>query len=192
MIKTGLTGNIGSGKSMVSRIFETLGVPVFHADTAAKKLLTDESIQQAIMEQFGGAVITEDKVDRKKLASVVFEDKSALTYLNTLIHPMVRQDLMKWFERHKDYPYVIQEAAILFESGFYKEFDKIITVAAPADICIQRVMLRDGLRKEEVEKRMENQWKQEKKMELSHYIIYNNETQLVIPQVMAIHHELSK
>ena len=192
MIKTGLTGNIGSGKSMVSRIFETLGVPVFHADATAKKFLTDATIQKAIMEKFGDTVITEDKIDRKKLASVIFEDKSALTYLNSLIHPMVRQDLMKWFERHNGYPYVIQEAAILFESGFFKEFDKIITVAAPADLCIQRVMLRDGIQKEEVKKRMKNQWKQEKKIKLSHYIIVNDEIQLVIPQVLAIHHELSK
>jgi dephospho-CoA kinase len=192
MIKVGLTGNIGTGKSIVSRIFETLGVPVYHADEIAKKFLLDRKIQQAIKDKFGEAVFTDGMIDRKKLASIVFNDQNALDYLNSLIHPKVHEDLKNWFDLQSVHPYVIHEAAILFESGFYKEFDKIITVTAPVEISISRVMQRDAVGKEAVEKRMRHQWRQEQKIELSHYIILNDENHLVIPQVLAIHNELSK
>jgi dephospho-CoA kinase len=192
MIKVGLTGNIGSGKSTVTRIFETLGVPVYHADEEAKKFLTKKKIQLAINEKFGDTVFSGSTLDRKKLASIVFSDQNALAFLNSLIHPLVREHLKVWFDHHIQNSYVIQEAAILFESGFYREFDKIITVAAPVELAIQRVMHRDGIGKEEIEKRMHHQWEQERKIEHSNFIIYNDEDHLVIPQVLAIHNELSK
>jgi dephospho-CoA kinase len=192
MIKAGLTGNIGSGKSMVSRIFETLGVPVFHSDEVAKKFLDKGTIQQSVRKKFGEIVFSAGTVDRKKLASIVFEDTDALAWLNSLIHPKVKQELNNWFDLHASYKYVIEEAAILFESGFYKEFDKIITVSAPVELCITRVSIRDGLDAKEVKKRMQNQWSQEAKIERSHYVILNDENRLVIPQVMSIHSELIK
>lgn len=192
MIKVGLTGNIGSGKSTVTRIFETLGVPVYHADEEAKKFLSEKKIQLAIKEKFGGTVFSGSTIDRKKLASAVFGDQDAIAFLNSLIHPRVREDLKVWFDHHVQYSYVIQEAAILFESGFYREFDKIITVAAPVELAIQRVMQRDGVGKEEIEKRMHHQWALERKIELSQYVIYNDQDYLVIPQVLAIHNELIK
>ncbi len=192
MIKVGLTGNIGSGKSTVTRIFETLRVPVYHADEKAKKFLTEKKIQLAIKEKFGDTVFSGSTIDRKKLASIVFSDQDALAFLNSLIHPLVRKDLKVWFDHHVQNSYVIQEAAILFESGFYREFDKIITVAAPVQLAIQRVMHRDGIGKDAIEKRMHHQWEQERKIEFSQYVIYNDEDHLVIPQVLAIHNELSK
>jgi dephospho-CoA kinase len=192
MIKAGLTGNIGSGKSIVSRIFETLGVPVFHADEVAKKFLNEVTIQQSIREKFGEIVFSADTLDRKKLASIVFEDTDALAWLNSLVHPKVKQELKNWFDLHASYKYVIEEAAILFESGFYKEFDKIITVSAPVELCITRVSIRDELDTKEVKKRMQNQWSQEVKIERSHYVILNDENHLLIPQVLSIHSELSK
>ena len=192
MIKVGLTGNIGSGKSMVARTFEILGVPVFHADEIAKNFLKDEKILLAIRKKFGSTIFTNEMLDRKKLASVVFSDLEALAFLNSLIHPRVRQQLNVWFDKQGDHQYAIQEAAIIFESGFYHEFDKIIIVAAPVELCLQRVMIRDGIEKSEVEKRLMNQWQQEKKIEFSHYVIKNDEKQLVIPQVLKIHEELSK
>jgi len=192
MLKVGLTGNIGSGKSTVARIFETLGVPVYHADEEAKKFLKEKKIQIAIKKKFGDSVFSGSTIDRKKLASAVFGDKDAMAFLNSLIHPGVREDLKVWFDHHVQYSYVIQEAAILFESGFYREFDKIITVAAPVELAIQRVMHRDGTGKEEIEKRMHHQWALDRKIELSQYVIYNDEDHLVIPQVLAIHNELSK
>lgn len=190
MIKVGLTGNIGSGKSTVSRIFEILGVPIFHADSVAKELLHDESIQQKIKAKFGKEVLTGNILDRKKLASIVFVDKDSLSFLNSLIHPGVRKKLMRWFEEKSDHRYVIEEAAILFESGFYREFDKIIMVAAPLELSIQRVMERDGIRKQEVENRLVNQWPQQRKIDLSHFVLHNDEKQLLIPQVLTIHHKL--
>jgi dephospho-CoA kinase len=190
MKKVGLTGNIGTGKSTVARIFETLGIPVFHADEVAKKLLTDESIKLAIQKKFGNTVFTNEIPDRKKLASLVFNDSEALTFLNSLIHPRVRKEFNLWFERQSNHPYVIEEAAILYETGIYKEFDKIITVVSPVDLAISRVMQRDGINREEVEKRMQNQWPQDKKVDLSSFVISNDENHLIIPQVLAIHHEL--
>jgi dephospho-CoA kinase len=192
MIKVGLTGNIGSGKSTVTRIFEILRVPVYHADEEAKKFLKEKKIQLAIKKKFSDAVFSGSTLDTKKLASIVFSDQDALAFLNSLIHPGVREDLKVWFAHHIQYSYVIQEAAILFESGFYREFDKIITVAAPVELAIQRVMHRDGIGKEEIEKRMHHQWALERKIELSQYVIYNDDGHLLIPQVLAIHNELSK
>jgi dephospho-CoA kinase len=192
MIKVGLTGNIGSGKSLVTSIFETLGVPVFHADEVAKTFLTDKSVQIAIKEKFGESVFNGEIPDRKKLAYIVFNNRDALAFLNSLIHPKVRQELMRWFDQNAESCYVIEEAAILFESSLYREFDKIIMVAAPVELAIRRVMQRDGIGKEKVKKRLINQWQQEKKIELSDYVIINDENHLVIPQVMAIHKELTQ
>jgi dephospho-CoA kinase len=190
MKKVGLTGNIGCGKSTVARIFETLGIPVFHADGVAKEILTHKRTQIEIREKFGSAVFTSEGLDRKKLASIVFNDSEALTFLNSLIHPGVRKEFNLWFERQSGHPYVIEEAAILFETGIYKEFDKIITVVSPVDLAISRVMQRDSISREEVEKRMRNQWPQDKKVDLSSFVISNDENHLVIPQVLAIHDEL--
>jgi dephospho-CoA kinase len=190
MIKVGLTGNMGTGKTIVARIFMTLGVPVYHADEHAKRFLECDEVVRKLTKYFGSEILTDHKPDRKKLASVVFNDEEALGFLNSLIHPLVRNDLKKWFGQNKSRPYVILEAAILFESGFYRDFDKIITVAAPKEICLKRLIDRDQISLEEIENRMKHQWDQEKKKAFSDFIIYNDDTELIIPQVIKIHNKL--
>ena len=192
MLKIGLTGNIGSGKSTVARIFESIGIPLFHADEVAKKQLLDEAVIEGILQKFGKDVFTNKLPDRKKIASLVFNDSVALSYLNSLIHPRVRHELETWFEDQSYYPYAIQEAAILFESGFDKEVDFIVFVSAPVELCIKRVVERDGVKTADVEKRLANQWPQEKKIGLSDFVIQNDENHLLIPQVLEIHHKLIK
>lgn len=192
MIKVGLTGNIGSGKSTAARIFETLGVPVYHADAEAKKMLSDPEVSADIRNHFGLEVFISGSVDRKALANLVFGDPRELEKLNSIIHPRVRQDLMAWIERHSDHDYVIQEAAILFESGFNTFFDKCIVVACPEDIAIKRVITRDRVSEKEVAERLKNQWPEGKKKALADYVINNDGSELIIPQILIIHNDLLK
>jgi len=190
MIKVGLTGNIGSGKSTVARVFEILGVYVYHADSEAKKFLDDSSVQNSLQKQFGQEIFDGSAIDRKKLADLVFNDKPALDYLNSLLHPLVRKNFERWISNRSNHPYIIQEAAILFESGFYKMFDKVITVVSTPGQAVKRVMLRDNVSEEEVIGRLKNQWAAEKKKELSDFVIYNDNSKLIIPQVIDIHRQL--
>lgn len=191
MIKVGLTGNIGTGKTTVARIFESLGVPVYHADLQAKRMLEKASVKNELLIKFGKNVFDRDVVDKKKLASLVFNNTKKLNDLNAIIHPLVKQDLMDYFNRMNNYPYVIQEAAILFESGFYKDFDKVILVTASVELANKRVMQRDGIDIEEVDQRRSNQWNQAEKIELADFIIENDEEDLLIPQVLKIHQTLN-
>ncbi len=188
MKRIGLTGNIGTGKTTIAHVFEVLGVPVYHADIRARVLLDSDSVKHHVASLFGNQVINPmNQVDRKALANIVFNDKGKLAELNNLIHPLVEEDFAQWCETHKVEHYILHEAAILFESGFNRLFDATIMVAAPDELCIERVMARDGVTKEMVIERMQNQWPQEKKMELSEYVVVNDNHTLVIPQVIAIH-----
>lgn len=191
MIKLGLTGNIGSGKSTVARIFEILGVPIYHADDEAKKLLQLPDVAEELLRIFGQEVFAGQNVDRKKLAAIVFHDKWSLNKLNSIIHPRVRQDFDQWIENQQGHAYIIQEAAILFESGFYKFFDRNIVVTCPAEMAIHRVMKRDQVPESVVRSRLQNQWAESKKVSLSHYVIDNSGSQLIIPQVLKIHEDIS-
>jgi len=192
MLKTGLTGSIGSGKTLVSKVFFTLGVPVFHADDEAKKFLHDAEVKRKIAAEISESVFDHDeRIINSKLASIVFNDPQALKKLNKIIHPRVREALKQWFAKQQDHPYAIYEAAILFESGFYREMDKIITVSAPESLRIQRVMKRDGVTEGDVLKRIRNQWPDEKKLALADWIINNDEKAMLIPQVLEIHHRLT-
>ena len=190
MIKVGLTGNIGSGKSTVAGIFEVLGVPVFHADKEAGHLLGTTEVMEEIRSRFGDAVFYRGSLDRQQLANKVFNDSAALVDLNTIVHPRVRKKFIGWIERHDQHPYVVQEAAILFETGFYAFFDVTIVVSCPEDTAIERVMARDGTKREEVMARMRNQWPEAKKVGQADYVINNDGEHLVIPQVLSIHEEL--
>lgn len=169
----GLTGGIGSGKTTMAKYFADKGIPVYIADDEAKKIMFRPDVVQEIVAAFGHEVMTEGVPDKKKLADVVFANPEKLGILNSIIHPKVREHFYEWVKDNKDAVFVIKEAAILFESGSYKDCDKIILVTAPQEIRIQRVIERDNVSKEKVLERIANQWDEEKKKVLSDYIINN-------------------
>lgn len=192
MLKIGITGGIGSGKSTVCSMFELLGIPVYYADEEAKKIIdNDPSVKERLLLLFGTNVLNENQsIDRKKLAALVFNDKKKLEQLNNIVHPAVALHTDRWTKAHAQFPYVLKEAAILFESGAYKAVDKVITVTAPIELKITRVMQRDKATREQVQERMNNQLSDEEKIKRSDFVIYNDEQQLVIPQVLKIDLEL--
>jgi dephospho-CoA kinase len=193
MLKVGLTGNIGSGKTIIAQVFSMLGVPVFHADHEAKKQFNDESIRKSIRAKFGPGVFTSSgEVLRPVLAEIVFNDPVLLEELNKIIHPGVRRDYQHWCQQHAGAEYTIYEAAILFESGQYREMDRVVCVTAPEQLRIKRVMERDHLSRQEVERRMANQWEEERKVALADYVIRNDESTMVIEQVLKLHNEIIK
>jgi len=187
MLKIGLTGGIGSGKTTAAKIFELLRVPVYYADAASKRLYhTNENLKTKLKKQFGEDVYTGDQLDRARLAALVFNDSEKLTLLNSWVHPLTIKDAQDWMNGQVA-PYVIKEAALLFESGSNVGLDHVIGVHAPAEVRIQRVMERDGLLRGEVLARMGKQLAEEAKMKLCDFIITNNEAELVIPQVLKLH-----
>jgi dephospho-CoA kinase len=186
----GLTGGIGSGKSTVAHVFETLGIPVYYADDAAKRIMnTDESLKAAICQAFGDEVYLNGQLNRSHLAALVFSDPKQLNLLNSLVHPLTLADAALWMSQQTT-PYAIKEAALLFESDAWKSVDKIIGVTAPEDLRIQRTMQRDGSTAADVKARMEQQMNVDEKMSRCHFIIHNDEKQLLIPQVLAVHEAL--
>lgn len=187
MLKIGITGGIGSGKSTVCRVFSALGIPVFEADRIAKELMnTSREIHEKLVNLFGASVYLPDQtIDRKYLAGIVFNNPSLLAQLNAIVHPVVRQTFFDWCDKQKS-PYIIHEAAILFESGFYKMMDKTITVVTSENERIQRVMKRDGLTLELVKERIRNQWTDEERIKLADFVIGNNDNELIIPQIIEI------
>ncbi len=190
MIRVGLTGGIGSGKTTVAKVFETLGIPVYSADDAAKRLLnTNAELKAAVISHFGEAAYVNGELDRKYLASIVFSNKEKLDQLNALTHPITLKDAEAWMQQQTA-PYAIKEAAILFESGAAEHLDYVIGVYAPQHIRIKRVMDRDGLSTDEVVKRISRQIDEEMKMKLCDFVITNNDQQLVVPQVIALHEKL--
>jgi dephospho-CoA kinase len=190
MLRIGLTGGIGSGKTTVAKIFETLGIPVYYADDAAKRLMnTNEELKNSIIHHFGNDSYKNGELDRKYLASIVFNNKEKLELLNSLTHPVTIRDAEEWMNRQTS-PYCIKEAALLFESGAAEHLDYVIGVYAPQHIRLKRVMDRDGLTTEEVMKRISRQVEEEMKMKLCDFIITNNDQQLVIPQVLELDKKL--
>ena len=174
MLKIGLTGGIGAGKSTVAGIFKVLGVPVFDADATAKNILnTDSVLREQIAATFGSETYKNGLLDKKYLATLVFNNPDQLKLLNQIIHPAVKIDFKKWLNANKNSPLVIKEAAILFESGSYKDCDAIISISAPQEMRIQRVIERDHLTYEEVMSRINNQWTDEMRKNKSDYIIDN-------------------
>jgi dephospho-CoA kinase len=169
----GLTGGIGSGKSTIAKHLEQMGIPVYIADLEAKKILDSEAVISKIIDVFGKDILENKKIDRKKLSNIVFQQPEKLQILNDIIHPEVAIHFKNWIAENQDASIVVKEAAILFESGSYKDCDKIILVTAPKEVRIQRVMKRDKLSRESIESRMANQWSEEKKEALSDFIIVN-------------------
>lgn len=193
MLKVGITGGIGSGKSLIRKIFAIEGHPVYDADYAGKWLLNnDETVKLFVRKAFGDSIYnSEGKLDRKHMASIVFADKEKLKNLTDIVHPAVALHSMDWFKKIKgNAKFAIKEAAVLFESGSYKALDKIITVTAPLDLRIKRVMKRDNTNKEEVLKRAEKQMSDEEKIALSDYVIENFGRNKLLPQVLDIKKKL--
>jgi dephospho-CoA kinase len=190
MLKIGLTGGIGSGKTTVARVFEVLGIPVYYADEAAKRLMNeDEGLKQSIMRIFGNAVYENGILNRTFLSSKVFSNKEKLEELNALVHPATIHDAKQWMEQQNS-PYAIKEAALIFESGSQEQLDYVIGVYAPPSLRIHRVMKRDQVTREQVIERMKNQIDEEIKMKLSDFVIKNNEKELLLPQVTKLHEKL--
>lgn len=191
MLKIGLTGGIGSGKSTVAKIFETLGIPVYYADAEAKRLMnSSETLKKVIRQNFGEATYENDQLNRKYLAGIVFNDPEKLELLNALIHPVTINDAEQWMQQQSA-PYSIKEAALLFESGATENLDFIVGVYAPQALRIKRVMKRDGLTADEIMKRINRQVNEEMKMKLCDFVITNNEQELLIPQVLKLHQHFS-
>lgn len=198
----GLTGNIGSGKSIVAKIFSILGVPVYNADSNAKKFLDNIEIKSLIKIHFGEKVFDNNNgIDTKALADIVFNDSTQLNKLNSIIHPFVINDFNIWVQSHlsmnpdsigkqRTTDYVIIEAAILFESGYNSVADKIIVVTCHEELRIKRIMERDSMTEAEVKLRMKNQWNEEQKIKYADFIIINEEFQLITPQVIEINKQL--
>ena len=186
-LKIGITGGIGSGKSIICSIFKLLGVPVFEADMVAKQLLqTHPKIRKGLIHLFGeGIYLDDDTVDRKKLAAIIFNNDVQLSKMNELVHPVVRSEFHEWVKQQNT-PYVIHEAAILFESGFYKLMNFTILVSAPEEERIQRVVKRDGVSEKQVRERLAKQWSDAEKRKLADKEIVNDNNNPVLPEIIQI------
>lgn len=192
MIKVGLTGGIGTGKSVIARAFAELQVPVYSGDKGAKKAYADKNVLERIKRSFGEDVFQNGTVNFKSIAAIVFNDKARLLELNAIIHPFLFKDFNAWADNYEHVPYIIMEAAILYETKYHQLFDKIITVSAPEELCIERVTKRDGYSREEVQNRIRSQVPDQIKATRADFVILNDGKSLVLPQVLDIHKKLLK
>ena len=191
MLKVGVTGGIGSGKTTVCKVFELLGIPVFYADDVAKSIMhTDQVLKTDILNTFGESAYTkEGTLNRSYISSLVFNNKLELEKLNSLVHPAVFRAFDNWLLEQKDAPYVIKEAALLYESDSYKMCDESILVIAPTETKISRVKVRDGFSDEDVKLRMNRQFSDEIKIKFADHILNNDEKQLLIPKIIQLHQQ---
>jgi len=169
----GLTGGIGSGKTMVANYMKSLGVPVYIADEEARNIMETDDIIKTVTREFGNEILKNGTINRERLAQIVFNDTEKLQKLNAIIHPAVKKHFEAWLQNHHNFPFVIKEAAILFESASYKYCDAIITVTAPLETRIQRVIERDKTNRESILQRINNQWTDEQRIAKSNYVIHN-------------------
>jgi dephospho-CoA kinase len=190
MLKIGITGGIGSGKSTVAKVFEVLGIPVYYADDAAKRLMNeDEELKQKIKSQFGESVYTNEHLNKKELANIVFNAPEKLEILNSLVHPATLKNAERWMQKNTT-AYCIKEAALIFESGAQQNLDYVIGVTAPAPLRILRTMQRDGVTREEVMARMDKQLDEAIKIKLCDFVITNDEQEMLLPQILDLHKKL--
>lgn len=170
----GLTGGIGSGKTTIANYFSSLGIPVYIADLEARKIMQSPEVVEALKNTFGNSIFQDTTLLREKLAEIVFNDPEKLKQLNAIVHPAVKKHYKEWLTAHQSFPFIIYESAILFETGNYADFDRIITVTAPLESRIQRVVERDGTSREQVLKRINTQWTDEQRIAKSDYVIENS------------------
>jgi dephospho-CoA kinase len=174
MTRLGITGGIGSGKSTVARVFEILGVPVFYADIVAKQAYSDQGIRQQIIDRWGEHLLTPSGVQVEFMRKKIFQSEENRTFINGLVHPWVQERYNEWKALTRKHPYTLKEAALLIESGGYKDCDKIILITAPMDRRIKRIALRDGLTPQDIEKRILAQWSDEEKRKYADYVWAND------------------
>ena len=188
MIKVGITGGIGSGKSLVCDVFRKLNVSVYEADSKAKSLMvTNPMIREKLILKFGESIYINNLINKELLAGIIFEEPSALAFVNSVVHPAVALDFEMWCSRHINEAYVIEEAALLFESGANKRMDKMITVYTPEELRMKRVMMRDKATAEQVKQRIKNQISDEEKVRHSDYVVYNDEKHSLLEQIINLH-----
>jgi dephospho-CoA kinase len=188
MLKIGITGGIGSGKTTVAKLFQLQGVPIYNSDIRAKQLMAeDEALKKGLVLAFGEEVYTDRRLNRAWLATRVFNNEKELAILNGLVHPAVERDFTHWCLSKSDHPYILKEAALLYESQTYKNLDFVIVVAAPEEMRIERAILRDGLTKQEVMRRFENQLSEEQRLSRADYILTNDDSHSIIKQVIELH-----
>ncbi len=192
MLKVGLTGGIGSGKSFVARVFMALGIPVYDSDEQAKVLMTEnQDLLYRVKELFGDKAYTDKQLNRKYISERVFVDKQLLSELNAIVHPAVNDDFKSWARKKKnEAPYLIKEAAILIESGAYKLMDHNILVVAEKKTRISRVVARDNTSEESVIERMNNQMSDKEKMKSADFIIYNDIDSMILRQIVDLHQSI--
>jgi len=193
MYQVGITGGIGSGKTLVCSVLESLGVEVYYADREARRLMNNHgTLKGAIIELLGSRAYR-GELDRQYVASRVFGNRELLEKLNSLVHPVVREDYRNWVkERPEGMPYVVEEAAILLESGASRFLDETVLVYAPLELRIRRVMERDGVNREEVERRMMHQMDEEEKRVLADRVLVNDDREMLLPGVVTLHQEILK
>ncbi|MFT4565608.1 MAG: dephospho-CoA kinase [Saprospiraceae bacterium] len=189
LLRIGLTGGIGSGKTTCAAIFEALGIPVYYSDARAKAIMnTNDQLRTELKEVFGEeSYLSDGSLNRSYLSRLIFKDNSNIAKINSIVHPAVRNDFIKWCEENITSQYVLQESALMFETGSYKSFDKNILVDASEEIRIDRVMKRDGIPAEQVRERMAKQLLSSDKRKLADFIIENDGNQGLVKQVVAIH-----
>jgi len=192
MLKIAVTGNMGSGKSSVCKVFETLGIPVFYADMEAKKLYTQPEIKSALKNKFGDEIyLPNETLNKQALASIIFNNEEALDFINKLIHPQVYMVFNQWVLKQKNAPYCLQESALIFETGNYRVFDKTILVYAPQEMLIQRIMNRDKSTRKQAIERLSKQMPQDYKKSMADYVLQNDNSTLIIPQILDLHKKFS-
>jgi dephospho-CoA kinase len=190
MVRVGLTGGIGSGKSTVAQIFEVLGIPVYYADIAARRLMNEDAqLRSAITTIFGKPAYAKNILDRKYISSIVFSDPTKLALLNSIVHPATKKDAEAWMQQQTSL-YAIHEAALIFEAKVSERLDQVVGVSSPIELRIKRAMERDKVSSDEVLKRMEQQLDEDLKMSKCDFIVVNDEQQLLIPQVLDVHEKL--
>jgi len=193
MFQLGLTGGIGSGKTLVCSILEKLGAAIYYADDQARRLMNDDpGLIRQIEDIFGQEAYRNGILNREFLAGKVFGDSALLEKLNALVHPAVRAHYSQWVETQTNVPYVVEEAAILFESGSDRFLDLSVLIVAGEEERIRRVMQRDGVRRDQVEKRMSMQMSEEQKKKRADYIIYNDGKEMLLPQIIKLHQTILK
>jgi dephospho-CoA kinase len=190
MIKLGLTGGIGSGKSTVAKVFQEMGIPVYYADDEAKKFLAYEEVKKRLQVLFGAQVVNAlGAIDKPVLASIVFTDEKELAKLNALIHPLLENDFQEWVLKQNT-SFIVKEAAILFEAGFDKSVDKILTISAPIDQRIDRVIKRDGVSRQQVLDRISKQWSDQQREAKSDFVIRNANEDMILAKILDIYSQL--